>query len=102
MGLHRFGLNNSLTRMWQFNFHSPHMHYFNEDNMKMLLSRHGFSCNKVLKLDSLDFSNVKERIQADKGMNKMKAALMTSALKLLKPVILNAEPDIKAFFFRKR
>ncbi len=100
--LHKLGLNNNLTRMWQFNFHSPHMNYFNESNMKMLLDRHGFSCKQVLKLDTLDFSSVKERILADKGMNKLKAGVMTTALTLMKPVILNSEPDIKAFFFKKK
>ena len=99
---HKLGLNSNMTRMWQFNFHSPHMNYFNEVNMKMLLDKHGFSCKQVLKLNTLDFSSVKERILADKGVNKLKAAVMTTALTLMKPVILNSEPDIKAFFFKKK
>ena len=99
---HKLGLNSNMTRMWQFNFHSPHMNYFNESNMKMLLEKHGLSCKQVLKLDTLDFSSVKERILADKGVNKLKAAVMTTALTLMKPVILNSEPDIKAFFFVKK
>ena len=100
--MHKLGMNNSLTRMWQFNFHSPHMNYFNEHNMKLLLERHGFSTVNVLKLETLDFSSVKERIMADKGMNKLKAMLFTSALTLMKPVIKSSEPDIKAFFFKKK
>lgn len=100
--LRAFGLNNSLTRMWQFNFHSPHMNYFNEQNMKLLLSKHGFDCINAFKLESLDFSSVKERILADKGVNKVKGAAMASALTLMKPVITNSEPDIKAFFFKKK
>lgn len=100
--LHRFGMNNSLTRMWQFNFHSPHMNYFSEKNMKMLLSKHDFSCIDVFRLNSLDIQSTKERILADKGMSKWKATLMTSALKFMKPLILSSEPDIKAFFFKKK
>jgi 2-polyprenyl-3-methyl-5-hydroxy-6-metoxy-1,4-benzoquinol methylase len=100
--MHKLGMSNSLTRMWQFNFHSPHMNYFNEYNMKLLLDRHGFSAVNVLKLDTLDFSSVKERIMADRGMNKAKALLMTTALTIMKPVITSSEPDIKAFFFRKK
>ncbi|MGZ3765969.1 MAG: class I SAM-dependent methyltransferase [Mucilaginibacter sp.] len=100
--MHKLGMSNSLTRMWQFNFHSPHMNYFNGHNMKLLLDRHGFSAVNVLKLDTLDFSSVKERIMADKGMGKLKALIFTSALTLLKPVITSSEPDIKAFFFRKK
>jgi hypothetical protein len=100
--MHKLGMNNSLTRMWQFNFHSPHMNYFNEHNMKLLLDRHGFSTLNVLKLETLDFSSVKERIMADRGMNKLKALFFTSALTLMKPVIKSSEPDIKAFFFKKK
>jgi 2-polyprenyl-3-methyl-5-hydroxy-6-metoxy-1,4-benzoquinol methylase len=99
---HKLGLNSNMTRMWQFNFHSPHMNYFNESNMKMLLDKHELTCKQVLKLDTLDFSSVKERILADKGVNKLKAAVMTTALTLMKPAILNSEPDIKAFFFVKK
>jgi hypothetical protein len=99
--MHKLGSDGSLTRMWQFNFHSPHMNYFNEHNMKLLLNRHGFEAVSVLKLDTLDFSSVKERIMADKGMNKLKALFMTTALTALKPAITSSEPDIKAFFFKK-
>lgn len=100
--MHKLGMNNSLTRMWQFNFHSPHMNYFNENNMILLMDKHGFSAVNVLKLDTLDFSSVKERIMADRGMTKAKALLITTALTLMKPVITSSEPDIKAFFFKKK
>jgi SAM-dependent methyltransferase len=99
--MHRLGMNSSLTRMWQFNFHSPHMNYFNEHNLKLLFGRYGLSAINVLKLDTLDFSSVKERIMADKGMNKIKALFLSTALSLMKPLITSAEPDIKAFFFKK-
>lgn len=100
--MHKLGLSNSLTRMWQFNFHSPHMNYFNEPNMKTLLDKHEFTTIEVLKLDTLDFSSVKERIMADRGMGKVKALLMTTALTVMKPLITSSEPDIKAFFFKKK
>lgn len=100
--LHKFGMNNSLTRMWQFNFHSPHMNYFNESNMKMLLDKHGFNNTDVFKLKSLDMQSTKDRMLADKGMSKWKASLMATALKVMKPTIDSSEPDIKAFFFQKK
>ncbi|MDB5153998.1 MAG: class SAM-dependent methyltransferase [Mucilaginibacter sp.] len=100
--MHKLGFSSFLNRLWQFNFHSPHMNYFNEHNMKLLLNRHGFSTVNVLTLDTLDFSSVKERIMADRGMGKLKALFLTFALTLLKPVITSSEPDVKAFFFKKR
>ncbi|WP_426670393.1 class I SAM-dependent methyltransferase [Mucilaginibacter sp. McL0603] len=99
--MHKLGFSSSLTRMWQFNFHSPHMNYFNEPNMKLLLTKHGFSATDVLKLETLDFSSVKERIMADKQMNRLKAWFMTTAITLMKPFITSSEPDTKAFFFKK-
>ncbi|HTE00886.1 MAG TPA: class I SAM-dependent methyltransferase [Mucilaginibacter sp.] len=99
--MHKFGVNSYLTRLWQFNFHSPHMNYFNDKNMEMLLDKHGCTKINALNLASLDFSSVKERIMADKGMGKLKALFLTSALRLMKPVILSSKPDIKVFFFRK-
>jgi len=100
--MHKFGFNSSLERMWQFNFHSPHMNYFNDRNMEFLLNKHNFLKIDALKLDSLDFSSLKERIMADKGISKLKALMMTSALRLMKPIILNSKPDIKVFCFKKR
>jgi len=99
--LHRFGFSNSLTRMWQFNFHSPHMNYFNESNMKMLLEKHGCACVDVFKLKSLDMQSTQARMLADRSMSKLKASIMTSVLRMMKPVIDGSEPDIKAFFFKK-
>ncbi|HVS94598.1 MAG TPA: class I SAM-dependent methyltransferase [Mucilaginibacter sp.] len=100
--LHKIGMSGTLTRMWQFNFHSPHMNYFNEKNLEMLLDHHGFNTADVFPLKSLDIQSTKDRILADKGMSRWKASLMTSVLKLMKPTIERSEPDIKAFFFKKR
>lgn len=100
--MHRFGISSYLTRLWQFNFHSPHMNYFNDSNMRTLLGNHGLAEVEALDLDSLDFPSLKERIMADKAMGKFKARLLTTALTLMKPVILSSKPDIKVFFFKKK
>jgi len=102
MLLHQLGISSYLTRMWQFNFHSPHMNYFNQKNLTMLLNRHGFIKTEDIKLDSLDFSTLKERIKADGGVNKLKAMVLSLGINLLKPVILSSKPDIRVFFFNKK
>jgi SAM-dependent methyltransferase len=99
--LDKFGIKSYLERLWQFNFHSPHMNYFDQKNLEMLLNRHGFSKTADFRLNSLDFSTLKQRIKADSGVNKFKAALLTFALTLLKPVIQASKPDTRAFFFAK-
>lgn len=95
------GQTSFLTRMWQFDFHSPHISYFNDNNINMLLTNHGFNKIAACRLDTLDFNSVKERILTDKKFNKLSAALMVPMIQLLKPLIRNAKPDTTAFFFRK-
>ncbi|MDR3697194.1 class I SAM-dependent methyltransferase [Mucilaginibacter sp.] len=102
MMLNKFGITSYLTRMWQFNFHSPHMNYFNQKNLTRLLNRHGFMKAEDIQLDSLDFSTVKERIKADGGVNKLKAMFLSAGISFLKPVILSSKPDIRVFFFNKK
>jgi 2-polyprenyl-3-methyl-5-hydroxy-6-metoxy-1,4-benzoquinol methylase len=99
--LNRFGVKSYLERLWQFNFHSPHINYFNPKNLKTLMSRHGFTNIAGFKLNSLDFTTLKERIQADAGVSKLKALFLTTGISVLKPVIESSKPDIRAFFFVK-
>jgi len=99
--LHQFGIKSYLERLWQFYFHSPHMNYFNQKNLGMLLSRHGFTAAKDFELKSLDFSTAKERITADSGINKFKAMLLSTGLMVLKPIIRESKSDIRVFFFTK-
>ncbi len=99
--LNKFGIKSYLERLWQFYFHSPHMNYFNQKNLKLLLGKHGFKNTADFKLNSLDFSSLKERIKADGGVSKAKAMILTSGISLLKPVIESSKPDVRAFFFTK-
>jgi SAM-dependent methyltransferase len=99
--LKRLGIKSSLERLWQFNFHSPHMNYFNQKNLEMFLSKHGLKKEICFKLNSLDFSTLGERIKADSGISKVKATILTFGLRLLKPLILSSKPDVKVFFFNE-
>jgi SAM-dependent methyltransferase len=101
MLMNKLGAKSFLERLWQFNFHSPHMNYFNAKNLELLLNKHGFTKHVDQSLNSLDFSAVKERIKADSRVSKFKAAVLTSGLLLLKPLILSSKPDIRVFFFGK-
>ena len=100
--LNNLGIRSYLERLWQFNFHSPHMNYFNQKNLALLLDKHNFVKKADIKLDTLDFSTLKERIKADSGVNKLKALILTSGITLLKPMIAASKPDIRVFFFEKK
>lgn len=99
--LDKLGVSKSLIRMWQFNFHSPHMNYFNSDNLQRLLSKYGFITKDAFRLETLDFDHIKERVMADRGVSRPKAWGVATLLKLLKPIIQASEPDIKVFFFKQ-
>jgi 2-polyprenyl-3-methyl-5-hydroxy-6-metoxy-1,4-benzoquinol methylase len=101
MLLHKLGVSSFLTRMWQFNFHSPHMNYFNQQNLKMLLQKHGFNTETDIPLKSVNFATVKERISSDSSVNKFKAAFLSSGITLMKPMINSSNPDTRVFFFKK-
>jgi SAM-dependent methyltransferase len=100
--LYNIGIKSFLERLWQFNFHSPHMNYFNQNNLELLLNKYGFLKSTDIKLKSLDFSTSNERIKADKDISKLKAIVLTAGLRILKPVILAFGPDIRVFFFKKQ
>lgn len=89
-----------LDRLWQFNFHSPHINYFNPKNLPAYLSKYGFKSLQNFRLDTLDFSSIRERIMADNKMSKPKAYTISSLLLLIKPIIQNTSADIRVFFFR--
>lgn len=99
--LYKIGIKSFMDRLWQFNFHSPHMNYFNQNNLELLLTKRGFLKTANINLKSLDISTSKERIKADKDVSKLKAMILATGLRVLKPVILASPSDIKVFFFKK-
>jgi SAM-dependent methyltransferase len=99
--LNRLGIKSFLSRMWQFDFHSPHCTYFNALNLNRLISKHGFTKVNSFRLNTLDFDTIQERVATDKTFNKLAARLMASVLMFAKPIINTSKPDIKVFFFKK-
>lgn len=99
--LYYFKIKSYLERLWQFNFHSPHINYFNPVNLPAYLNKYGFRQLNNFRLESLDFTSIKERIMADNQMSKPKAYIISNALLMLKPIIQNTEADIRVFFFRQ-
>ena len=99
--LYYFKIKSFLDRLWQFNFHSPHINYFNPRNLPAYLTRYGFKLLQNFRLETLDFSSIRERILADNKMSKVKVYTISSILLLIKPIIQNTSADIRVFFFRQ-
>lgn len=100
--LKKLGITSFLERMWQFNFPSPHINYFNSSNLKLLLQNHDFEIIKEQKLLSIDTGTVKERILSDKSVGRFKATIFSIIIKLISPIVKWSKPDIKVFLFRNK
>ncbi|MGP1488204.1 MAG: class I SAM-dependent methyltransferase [Peptoanaerobacter stomatis] len=97
--LNFLGNSSFFNRMWQFNFHSPHIYYFNEKNLCELAKNNGFEIKDILPMKTLSKDGIKERILSDK---KIKSAKFTSIVsKISIPIVNNFFQDTKVFFFKK-
>ena len=97
---YRFGFNDLLNRMWQFNFHSPHLYYFRKENMISLGSKHGFTLLESFPLKTIKFSDIPDRIKQDQNQNFIKYWFSIIGTTLLYP-FTKICPDIYCFIFKK-
>lgn len=57
-----FGVKILLDRLWQKGFSSPHVHYFNKDNLKLLFEKNGFEMKCFMKLPYYTIKGLWERL----------------------------------------
>ena len=96
---YKFGIFDLLNRMWQFNFHSPHIYYFRRENMVRLASKHGFKLIESYQLKTIKFSDISNRIKQDHNQHFMKYWISVIGAILLYP-FMRVYPDIYCFIFR--
>ncbi|MGE5437092.1 MAG: class I SAM-dependent methyltransferase [Syntrophothermus sp.] len=98
---YRFGIKDMLNRMWQFNFHSPHLFYFKKENMVSLGAKHGFRLIESYKLKTIKFSDISNRIRQDQNQSFLKYWISYFGTILLYP-FMRVYPDIYCFIFSKK
>lgn len=96
----RIGIKDLLNRMWQFNFHSPHIYYFKKDNVIALGEKHGFSLIDAFKLKTIRYSEISKRIKQDQSQSYIINMVSLIGTILLYP-FTKRYPDIYCFIFRK-
>lgn len=97
--LNFFGNSSFFNRMWQFDFHSPHIYYFNENSICELAQNAGFKIEEIIPMKTLSKNGIEERVLADR---KIKSAKFTSIVsKVSIPIVNNFFQDTKVFFFKK-
>ena len=97
--LRALGITGYWRRLWQMDFYSPHLWYFNRDNLSQILEGYGFSCIDYFAPASVTAKGLKERIMCS-GKNisgYITYFMVLSALPLLKLF----PKDIMCLFFTK-
>ncbi|NLA25191.1 MAG: class I SAM-dependent methyltransferase [Bacteroidales bacterium] len=95
------GIKSFINRMWQFNFHSPHLSYFSKKNLLALAKNNDFEILEAFSLKTLDIKEIKHRISLDANQNKIKRVLTIFATYLTLP-LFRFFPDTFCFIFEKR
>ena len=65
--LYRLGYSSFFERMWQKGLPSPHLHYFNKNNLVQLLRAHDLSILHADRLESIRLSGLYTRLAYTKG-----------------------------------
>lgn len=97
----RLGIRSFLSRMWQLRFHSPHLHYFNARNLDGLVQRHGFAVLRRRTLATIRVHGLWSRLTMDRGVSRLRAALVYLALLGGYPLFSIAPADIRLQIYTK-
>lgn len=97
--LYRFKMKSPMERMWQFDFHSPHINYFNSSNLREMFHQNGFSCTDEFKLQTLSYKSIKSRLKMDQGSSAGKITILSLFVNIGLALSKLFPPDIKVFFF---
>lgn len=100
--LYRFKIKSPMERMWQFDFHSPHINYFNSSNLREMFHQNGFSCTNEFKLQTLSYKSIKSRLRMDQGSSSGKIMILSLFVNIGLALSKLFPPDIKVFFFTDR
>jgi SAM-dependent methyltransferase len=98
--LARVGICGFFDRMWQKGMPSPHVHYFNQRNLRQLLGRHKFEIVTLGTLDVLHVKGLYTRLAYSKANTPPKNLLLYVMLILSLPILKLFPSDIQYFIAR--
>ena len=88
-------------RMWQAGFPSPHLFYFNAENLKQMVQQHGFDCCHESNLSSLKVDGLWARLRMDTRTNVIIHACQWLTIAVLSPLLYVLPSDISLSMFCK-
>ena len=99
--LARVGAPGPFERMWQKQFSSPHLYYFNADVLITMASRHGLQLVHHSHLPSVRREGLWDRLRYDTTSGAVKNALVYMAVIVALPMLSRLPADIDLLMFRK-
>lgn len=96
--LEKFGRSKELIRLWQLHFHSPHIYYFNKENIIRIMNKYGFELASYESVRSIDVSKMKDRFLMDK--TEKIATVKTFLFRLYYFFAKHMSEDKGTFYFR--
>lgn len=99
--LARLGIESPLERLWQKGFESPHLWYFDADNLLALTAAEGFRPVWQGSLPSVSGAGLWGRIRAGGGQSVPAAAVIWLGVALLLPLLRRLPSDIMSIAFRR-
>jgi 2-polyprenyl-3-methyl-5-hydroxy-6-metoxy-1,4-benzoquinol methylase len=94
--LMRLGIRAPFDRMWQKGFTSPHLHYFNKHNLRMLVERNGFTQRHTAPLPFYTIKGLWKRLTCKTSFGLSLASW--PALTLLYPLFRLKNDSFAAYF----
>ncbi len=90
----RIGFPAFFERLWQVGMPSPHLHYFNLNNLNMLLEKQGFIAQKKGVLDSISLKSLYKRIRLSNDVGVISASAIYLIILIFYPFIKLFPSDI--------
>jgi SAM-dependent methyltransferase len=100
--LAKAGIKGAYYRLWQKGFRSPHLSYFNGENLAQLCGNSGFKPLSQQRLKTVALDGLWARLTMDGRRSMVVAALSYAALLLLWPVLAFLAPaDLMLYLFER-
>jgi len=100
--LDRVGVSSPLERLWQKGFPSPHLSYFEPDQLRRLMERHGLVEIDRSTLPSIMIDGLWERLRYDRSSAPTAAAAVWLGVMAAAPVLRHLSGDISLQIFRRK
>ena len=100
--LYRLGWKSPFDRLWQKGFPSPHVHYFNDENIVKTVTKHGFGIEAKKELPSINSRGLAARIRLANNMGVFSFMIQYFGTLAILPFTKIFASDIMVLIFRKR